>query len=103
MDESLPIWAILIIPISTALVAGIILFPIAGDWLWLASWLFTGSLAINMGISYLIINKKNPRVIRNRINLRKEKQKRENNEKSTDLIFLPLICITYISVQLLLR
>ena len=50
----------------------IFLFPVAGDWRWFEGWAYTLAFAVNIGISYAIINQKNPRVLRNRMKVKKE-------------------------------
>ena len=72
MDKPLPLWLMLLIPISAGGVLAIFLFPVANDWRWLEGWACTITFAINVGISYTIINYKNPRVIRNRAKIKKE-------------------------------
>ncbi|MHA1857770.1 MAG: methyltransferase family protein [Promethearchaeota archaeon] len=72
MDKPLPFWGIALIPIYVGGMFAVILLPISGDWLWLEAWLFIISFAILMGLSYFLINKKNPRVLRNRMKTKKE-------------------------------
>jgi len=72
MDKPLPLWVILIIPFYTGGLFALILFPIAQDWGWLEAWVFIITFAINITISYYLINKENPRVIRNRMKVKKE-------------------------------
>jgi hypothetical protein len=72
MDKPLPLWLMLLIPIYSAGVLAIFLFPVAKDWRWLEGWAYTITIAVNVGISYTIINQKNPRVIRNRAKIKKE-------------------------------
>ena len=72
MDKPLPLWLMLLLPIYAGGVLAIFLFPVAKDWRWLEGWAYTITFAINVGISYAIINQKNPRVIRNRAKIKKE-------------------------------
>ena len=72
MDKPLPLWVILMIPIYVGGSFAIILFPIAQDWGWLEAWIFIITFAINITLSYFLINKENPRVIRNRMKVKKE-------------------------------
>ncbi len=46
-------------------------FPIAGDWRWVEAWLFVITLTISMTIGMAIINQQNPRVLRNRMKMKK--------------------------------
>jgi protein-S-isoprenylcysteine O-methyltransferase Ste14 len=72
MDKPLPLAVILVIPIYVVGMFSLILFPISKDWDWLEAWLFIITFAINIGVSYFVVNKKNPRVIRNRMKTKKE-------------------------------
>ncbi len=72
MDKPLPLWVMIIIPIYGGVFLALITFPVAKDWGWLEGWAFVITYAINIGVSYFYINKKNPRVIRNRMKLKKE-------------------------------
>jgi len=71
LDQPFPLWFMLLMPIYVVLVLSIFVFPIAGDWRWINGWIFVISLAINITVSYMIINKKNPRVLRNRSKIKK--------------------------------
>ena len=72
MDKPLSPWFMLILPFYVAGFVLIFLLPFAGDWLWLEGWLFAVSLSINMMIWTSIINRANPRVLRNRMKTKKE-------------------------------
>ena len=72
MDKPLPLWVMIILPIYGGGFLALITFPIAGDWGWLEGWAFVITFAINIVVSYVYINKKNPRVIRNRMKVKKE-------------------------------
>ena len=72
MDKPLPLWVIILLPIYGGVFLALITFPIAKDWGWPEGWAFVITFAINVGISYFYINKKNPRVLRNRMKLKKE-------------------------------
>ena len=72
LDEPLPLWFMLLLPIWAGGFLAIFIFPVAKDWRWLEGWLYVIAFAINIGISYVIINQKNPRVIRNRMKVKKE-------------------------------
>jgi protein-S-isoprenylcysteine O-methyltransferase Ste14 len=72
MDKPLPLWVMIILPIYGGVLLALITFPIAKDWRWLEGWAFVITFVINIAASYFYINKKNPRVIRNRMKLKKE-------------------------------
>jgi len=80
----------------------IFLFPLAQDWTWIEAWLFIISFAINMTIIYYLINKKNPRVIRNRLKLKKVgiTEKTRSSSKS-DIFIMPLLSIGFIGALIL--
>lgn len=71
LDQPLPLWFMLLIPVWALIVMAVMVFPAAGDWRWMNGWLLVITFAINVAVSYMIINQKNPRVIRNRSKLRK--------------------------------
>jgi protein-S-isoprenylcysteine O-methyltransferase Ste14 len=105
-DTPLPYWFILtVIPILISIIFGLLLFgPSGWDWAWLEAWLFIGTFSINFTISYVIINAKNPRLIRNRSKIKKEIFKKSNSgiKKETkkaaasDWIIMPLVFIGYV-------
>ena len=72
MDKPLPLLFMLLLPIYAAGFLAILLFPVAKDWRWFEGWTYVITFAVNTGISLLIINQKNPRVIRNRMKVKKE-------------------------------
>jgi protein-S-isoprenylcysteine O-methyltransferase Ste14 len=72
MDKPLPLWFMLILPFYISAIILVFLLPFAKDWRWLEAWIFTITLAVNMTISMWIINKENPRVLRNRMKYKKE-------------------------------
>lgn len=92
LDQPYPIWFMLLLPIYAGVALGIFLFPVARDWRWLEGWAFTITIALNIGISYLIINQKNPRVIRNRAQIKKEGLSGAlKKPASSDRIIIPLM------------
>ena len=102
MDKPLPLWGIALIPIYISALFIIILFPLAQDWAWIEAWLFIISFVINFTISYYLINKKNPRVIRNRMKIKKvgvtEKTKKSSR---SDLFIMPLLSIGFFGAMIL--
>jgi protein-S-isoprenylcysteine O-methyltransferase Ste14 len=71
MDKPLSVGFMLIMPVYILSILSVFLFPIAGDWQWLEAWLFVISFTISMTIGLAIINQRNPRVLRNRMKMRK--------------------------------
>ncbi|MDF1513171.1 MAG: isoprenylcysteine carboxylmethyltransferase family protein [Anaerolineae bacterium] len=72
LDKPLPVWFMLLMPFYTGFVMAIFLFPFAGDWSWFEGWAYLLTFALNITISYSIINQRNPRVLRNRMKIKKE-------------------------------
>lgn len=72
LDKPFPIWFNIILPFYAGGFVALLLLPASGDWGWLEAWLVIITFAINIGISYAIINQKNPRVLRNRMKIKKE-------------------------------
>ncbi len=73
MDQPLSIWVILRLPFYAGGFMALLIFPAAGDWRWLEGWLYVGSFALITGICYWIINQKAPRVLRNRMKVKKRR------------------------------
>lgn len=95
-DIPLSSWYFLLIPICLIGLFGFIFWFFTQTLLWLEAWLFTIVFAMNFTISYSIINKKNPRVIRNRTKVKKtgitEKTKKS---AGSDRFILPLTGIGF--------
>jgi len=102
LDQPFPMWFMLLIPIYLMLVLSIFVFPFAGDWRWTLGWIFVISLAINIFICYMIINKKNPRVLRNRSKLKKIGLTAETRQAaSSDRFIFPLMAIGFFGEMIL--
>jgi len=102
INKPLPLWAIAIIPLYISPLFLIIFFPIAQDWAWIEAWLFIISFVINMTISFYLINKKNPRVIRNRIKVKKVGiTKKTKKSAGSDKFIIPLLSIGFIATVIL--
>jgi len=101
-NKPLPLWSIALLPVYIFILFMIFLFPLAQDWTWIEAWLFIISFAINMTIIYYLINKKNPRVIRNRLKLKKVgiTEKTRSSSKS-DIFIMPLLSIGFIGALIL--
>lgn len=70
-DTPLSIWFIAIIPVYIGLIFIVFLFPISQDWAWIEAWLFIITFDANLSFGFYFINKKNPRVLRNRMKVKK--------------------------------
>jgi hypothetical protein len=71
-DKPLPLWLMVILPIYTGAFLALLILPVSKDWGWFEAWAFIITFVINITISYAYINKKNPRVMRNRMKVKKE-------------------------------
>lgn len=102
LDKPLPLWSIALIPVYISIMFIIILFPLAQDWAWFEAWLFIISFVTNMTISYALINKKNPRVLRNRMKMKKVgvTDKTKNSARS-DWFIMPFLSIGFIGAMVI--
>lgn len=102
LDQPFPLWFMLLMPIYVVLVLSIFVFPFAGDWRWTIGWIFVISLAVNITISYMIINKKNPRVLRNRSKMKKTGlTDKTRKAASSDRFIYPLMGIGFFGAMIL--
>jgi len=91
-DKPLPILFILVIPLYVCVLMSLFLFPISDDWGWLEGWAFVITFSINLGIAYNQINRVNPRVLRNRMKLKKEGlTDKIRKPAQSDLFILPFV------------
>jgi protein-S-isoprenylcysteine O-methyltransferase Ste14 len=91
MDKPLPLWSMLVIPVYITGVFALLLFPAAGDWTWPAGWAYLLCITLVISLGYALINRKNPRVIRNRLKVRKEGLTDATRKPaSSDRVFMPL-------------
>lgn len=99
LDRPLSPWLIALIPVYISGIFIAIFFPISQDWTWIQAWIVVATFTINMTLNYILINIKNPRVLKNRIRMRK-KGLTEKTEASagTDKFILPLIFISFTGV-----
>ncbi len=72
MDTPLPLWFMAIMPFYIAGFLALAAFPLARDWGWIEGWIMVITFSLTMSIGFLIINQKNPRVLRNRMKMKKE-------------------------------
>lgn len=71
----------------------------SGDWLWINGWVYAISLAMNIGIGFFIINKHNPRVLRNRTRLRAQGLTTDTRKYAlADRLVLPLIGLCVLGI-----
>jgi protein-S-isoprenylcysteine O-methyltransferase Ste14 len=96
LDQPMPLWFMLLIPVYALAFMSVLIFPFAGDWRWLEGWIFVITFVINITISTAIMNKKNPRVLRNRSKLRKEGLTDETRQAAaSDRFVFPLMGIGF--------
>jgi len=99
MDKPLSLFIILFIPFYAGAIFALLVFPLAGDWLWIEGWVFVVLFAVFGFIMAYVLNKKNPRVIRNRFKLRKEKKmddKEAEKASRSDKFIFPIFIIAFI-------
>jgi len=98
-DIPLPYWIIVVVfPLMIVLVFGLFLFPASGwAWDWWEAWAVIGSMGVIITIGYAIINKKNPRVIRNRAKMKKVGVTKETKKSAgSDWYVMPLMTIGFL-------
>jgi len=97
LDQPLSIWFILIAQLYIVGAFSLMVFLPAGDWTWLEGWILVLSVALNFGIGTAIINRQNPRVLRNRMRTRKEGLTQSTEKQaSSDRFILPMMVIGWI-------
>jgi len=101
-EKPLPLWGIALVPVYISALFIFILFPLAQDWAWIEAWLFITSFVVNFTIIYYLINKKNPRVIRNRMKVKKVGVTDETKKSArSDWFIMPLLSIGFFGAILL--
>jgi protein-S-isoprenylcysteine O-methyltransferase Ste14 len=96
LDQPYPLWFLLMIPIWVLVLFSLFVFPFAGDWKWIYGWIFVLTLSINITAYYVYINKKNPRVLRNRSKLKKTGLTSETKKAaSSDRFVYPIMAIGF--------
>lgn len=102
MDKPLPLGFMLIMPVYILGILSVFLFPIAGDWRWVEAWLFVIPFTISMTIGMTIINQRNPRVLRNRMKVRKRGLTAETQSSaSSDRWIMPVMGIAFFGALIL--
>jgi protein-S-isoprenylcysteine O-methyltransferase Ste14 len=77
-------------------------FSGGGDWGWLEGWLLVITFAVNIGISYLYINRVNPRVIRNRMKVKKVGLTEETRKPAgSDWYLTPIMTVGFFGALIL--
>ena len=102
MDKPLPLWLMLILPLYIVGIMAVALLPAAGDWGWLEAWIFIITFSVNMTIGFLVINKENPRVLRNRMKVKKEGLTAVTKQSAgSDRWVMPLMSIGFFGALIL--
>lgn len=98
-DKPLSILIIIIILVYAGVFIALFVFPLAGDWLWVEGWIFLVMFASFAFLTMQSLNRKNPRVLRNRLKYRKEKKmetKESEKASESDKFILPIFVIIFI-------
>jgi protein-S-isoprenylcysteine O-methyltransferase Ste14 len=94
LDQPYSVWFLLFIPLFIAAFLSLTVFPLAGDWAWPEGWIFVLTLSLNIAIGTAIINRQNPRVLRNRSRLKKEGLTRATEKPAaSDRFIMPMTAI----------
>ncbi|MHA1915228.1 MAG: methyltransferase family protein [Promethearchaeota archaeon] len=99
MDQPFPNLLLLIIPVFAGVFIALCVFPLAGDWIWVEGWIFVIIFMVFSFLTMQSLNRKNPRVMRNRMKYRKEKkmeEKKSEEASESDKFILPIFGITFI-------
>ncbi|MHA1519200.1 MAG: methyltransferase family protein [Promethearchaeota archaeon] len=88
---------LLITPIASGFLLPF-LFPIAKDWTWVEAWVFLILFMVFNVVMMLVLNKKNPQVLRSRMKHKKEKF---SKPAGSDKYILPLVGIAFSLVFIL--
>ena len=100
--KPLPAWFMAIIPVYICAVLAPFIFLPAGDWAWFEGWTFMVTLVVNLTISFIYINKKNPRVLRNRMKIKKEGLTAATEKSAgSDRFIMPVMSIGFFSALIL--
>lgn len=97
LDQPFSIWLMLLLPFYVAFFLSLVIFPPAGDWTWLEGWILVGSMSLSMGVGAFIINQKNPRVLRNRMRMKKQGLTEATKKSaSSDRFILPIMTVFFV-------
>ena len=101
-DKPLPLWLMVILPIYTGAFLALLILPVSKDWGWFEAWAFIITFVINITISYAYINKKNPRVMRNRMKIKKEGLTAATRKSAgSDRFLMPIISLGFFGAMIL--
>lgn len=102
LDKPLPVWSIILIPVYIIALMSLLTFLPAGDWKWFEAWAYVLSFALVMGVSYAIINQRNPRVLRNRMKMKKEGLTSATRKSAgSDRFIMPIMAIAFFALFLI--
>jgi protein-S-isoprenylcysteine O-methyltransferase Ste14 len=82
LDKPLPVWFLIILPFYAGGFLALLLLPASGDWRWLEAWLVIITFSLMTSVFYTIINYQNPRVLRNRMKIKREGLGGDSSETS---------------------
>lgn len=101
LDQPFALWFMLLIPVYVVGALSLLVFPFAGDWGWINGWLLLITLAVNITVSYMIINQKNPRVLRNRSKLKKTGLTKDTRQAAaSDRFIYPLMAVGFFGAMI---
>jgi len=101
-DKPLPLWLMVILPIYTGAFLALLILPVSKDWGWFEAWAFIITFVINITISYAYINKKNPRVLRNRMKVKKEGLTAATRKSAgSDRFLMPIMSLGFFGAMIL--
>ena len=101
LDRPLPVWSIVLIPVYIIALLSLFTFLPAGDWQWFEGWVYVLSFALVMGVSYAIINQRNPRVLRNRMKMKKEGLTSATRKSAgSDRFIIPIMALAFFALFL---
>ena len=102
MDRPLPVWSMFVVPVYLVGVFAVLLFPAAGDWRWLEGWVYTLGLAFIFSVGFAIINRRNPRVLRNRLKTKKEGLTDATTKPArSDRVFMPIAGLGFVGMLII--
>ncbi|MBN2043618.1 MAG: isoprenylcysteine carboxylmethyltransferase family protein [Anaerolineales bacterium] len=102
LDKPLPLGFMIFLPLYTGGILAVFIFPLSGDWSWLEGWLLCISFAVTMTIGFAWINKRNPRVLRNRMKTKKEGLTAATRKPAgSDWWIMPIMSVGFFSALML--
>lgn len=102
MDKPLPLWLMIAMPFYVTLIMAVFVFPAAGDLRWLNGWLLVLALSLTISAANVVINRRNPRVLRNRMKTRKQGLTAKTEKAaSSDRFLMPVLAVGMIGAIVL--